>query len=48
MDLHARVEESVVREYQVEEIQRYITFARQFKPKISRDAQEFIVEEYKR
>ncbi|KAI0231089.1 DNA replication licensing factor MCM6 [Lamellibrachia satsuma] len=48
VDLHSNVEDSIERVYTVEEIQRYITFARQFKPKISPDAQEFMVEEYKR
>jgi len=28
--------------------QRYITFARQFKPRINRDSTNYIVEEYKR
>jgi len=34
VDLHSNVEESIERVYSVEEIQRYITFARQFKPKV--------------
>lgn len=34
VDLHSRQEESVDRMYQTEDIQRYITFARQFKPKV--------------
>ena len=36
VDLHSRNEESVERVYSLEDIQRYITFARQFKPKVSR------------
>ena len=31
-----------------EDIQRYVMFARQFKPKIREDSAEFMVEEYKR
>ena len=35
VDLHARLENSITRVYTLEDIQRYITFARQFKPKVS-------------
>jgi len=38
----------VEREYSMEEIRRYIAFARKFKPKITRDSQEFMIEEYKK
>ena len=31
-----------------EEIQRYVLFARQFKPKISADSVEYMVEQYKK
>lgn len=31
-----------------DEIQSYVMFARQFKPKISLDSSEYMVEEYKR
>ncbi|XP_013864441.1 DNA replication licensing factor MCM6 [Austrofundulus limnaeus] len=48
VDLHSRVEESVDRLYSLDEIRRYLLFARQFKPKISSDSEEFIVEQYKR
>ena len=34
VDLHSRNEESVDRMYSVEDITRYIMFARQFKPKV--------------
>ena len=34
VDLHSRNEESVDRIYSVEDITRYIMFARQFKPKV--------------
>ncbi|XP_025083837.1 zygotic DNA replication licensing factor mcm6-B-like [Pomacea canaliculata] len=48
VDLHSRLEESVERTYSVEDIRRYISFARQFKPKIGTEAQEYMIEEYKR
>uniref|UniRef100_A0A4W6C575 DNA replication licensing factor MCM6 n=1 Tax=Lates calcarifer TaxID=8187 RepID=A0A4W6C575_LATCA len=48
VDLHSRVEESVDRLYSLDEIRRYLLFARQFKPKISTESEEFIVEQYKR
>ncbi|KAI4872501.1 hypothetical protein NFI96_031985 [Prochilodus magdalenae] len=48
VDLHARNVESVERVYAAEDIQRYILFARQFQPKITVEAQEFVVEQYKR
>ncbi|KAM6918316.1 DNA replication licensing factor MCM6 [Xenentodon cancila] len=48
VDLHTRVEESVDRLYSLDEIRRYLLFARQFKPKISSESEEFIVEQYKR
>lgn len=34
VDLHSRVEESVDRLYTLDEIRRYLLFARQFKPKV--------------
>lgn len=48
VDLHSRLEESVDRLYSLDEIRRYLLFARQFKPKISSESEEFIVEQYKR
>ncbi|XP_059200675.1 DNA replication licensing factor MCM6 isoform X2 [Centropristis striata] len=48
VDLHSRGEESVDRLYSLDEIRRYLLFARQFKPKISSESEEFIVEQYKR
>uniref|UniRef100_T1IST8 DNA replication licensing factor MCM6 n=1 Tax=Strigamia maritima TaxID=126957 RepID=T1IST8_STRMM len=47
VNLHRFVEESIERIYTLEEIQRYILFARQFKPKIIPEAGTFIVEQYK-
>uniref|UniRef100_A0A8C4NCH2 DNA replication licensing factor MCM6 n=1 Tax=Eptatretus burgeri TaxID=7764 RepID=A0A8C4NCH2_EPTBU len=48
VDLHARCEESIERVYALEEIRRYLLFARQFKPKITKESEDFIVEQYKR
>ncbi|XP_067108731.1 MCM6 minichromosome maintenance deficient 6, like [Osmerus mordax] len=48
VDLHCRNIESVQRVYATDEIQRYILFARQFQPKITHEAQEFVVDQYKR
>ncbi|XP_075684338.1 maternal DNA replication licensing factor mcm6-like [Rhinoderma darwinii] len=48
VDLHARNEESIMRVYSIEDIQRYLMFARQFQPKIMKEAEEFIVEQYRR
>ncbi|XP_071942360.1 zygotic DNA replication licensing factor mcm6-B-like [Antedon mediterranea] len=48
VDLHHHNKESVQRVYSVEDIQRYIMFARQFKPKINKESQDFMVEEYRR
>ncbi|CAL8278304.1 unnamed protein product [Lota lota] len=47
VDLHSRLEDSVDRLYSLDEIRRYLLFARQFKPKISSESEEFIVEQYK-
>lgn len=47
VDLHCRNDESVCRVYSVEDISRYLMFARQFKPKISKESMEYMVEEYK-
>lgn len=35
VDLHSRIENSVERVYNLDEIRRYLLFARQFKPKVS-------------
>ncbi|CAB1326280.1 unnamed protein product [Coregonus sp. 'balchen'] len=48
VDLHFRNMESVERVYATDEIQRYILFARQFKPKITAESKEFVVDQYKR
>uniref|UniRef100_A0A8C4SCS0 DNA replication licensing factor MCM6 n=1 Tax=Erpetoichthys calabaricus TaxID=27687 RepID=A0A8C4SCS0_ERPCA len=48
VDLHSRIEESIDRMYTLDEIRRYLLFARQFKPRISKESEDFIVEQYKR
>ncbi|KAM5157616.1 maternal DNA replication licensing factor mcm6 [Mantella aurantiaca] len=48
VDLHARNEESIERVYSIEDIQRYLLFARQFQPKITKEAKEFVIEQYRR
>ncbi|XP_004709896.1 DNA replication licensing factor MCM6 [Echinops telfairi] len=48
VDLHSRIEDSVDRVYSLDDIRRYLLFARQFKPKISKESEDFIVEQYKR
>ncbi|XP_040296920.1 DNA replication licensing factor MCM6 [Bufo bufo] len=48
VDLHARIDESIDRVYTLDEVRRYLLFARQFQPKISKDSENFIVEQYKR
>merc|ERR1712168_945669 len=45
IDLHTHVEEAVERVYTLEEIQRYILFARQFKPKLNKEAADYLVEQ---
>jgi len=47
VDLHTRMDESVERVYSVEEVQRYLAFARLFKPTVDKDAQDYIVVQYK-
>ncbi|XP_037933987.1 DNA replication licensing factor Mcm6-like [Teleopsis dalmanni] len=46
VDLHSNVEDNVERAYTREEVLRYITFARQFKPIITEDASQLLVENY--
>merc|ERR1719384_2013293 len=47
IDLHTKLEESIDRSYTVEKITRYLNFARMFKPKLSHDSQELLVQQYK-
>ncbi|KAJ9588557.1 hypothetical protein L9F63_028140 [Diploptera punctata] len=46
VDLHSNIEDSVQKVYSREEVLRYITFARQFKPVISEEAARLLVEQY--
>ncbi|XP_020376820.1 DNA replication licensing factor MCM6-like [Rhincodon typus] len=48
VDLHSRIQESIERIYSLDDIRRYLLFARQFKPKISKESEDFIVEQYRR
>ncbi|KAJ7345811.1 hypothetical protein JRQ81_001761 [Phrynocephalus forsythii] len=48
VDLHSRINDSIDRVYTLDDIRRYLLFARQFKPKISKESEDFIVEQYKR
>lgn len=36
VDLHSRIENSIDRVYTLDEIRRYLLFARQFKPKVKK------------
>ncbi len=47
VDLHSKLEESVDRVYQPEDVRRYLGFARLFKPKITIEAMDFLVEQYR-
>lgn len=47
VDLHSKAEASVDRVYEVADISRYINFARLFKPKVTEEANEFLVDQYK-
>jgi len=47
IDLHTKLEESVERTYTEEEVARYLGFARMFKPKVSPESQELLVQQYK-
>lgn len=47
VDLHCRNMEAVERVYTLDEILRYLLFARQFKPKINKAAEKVLVEQYR-
>ena len=47
IDLHSGCDINAKRKYSLEEIQRYLLFSRQFKPKVSQDAQDHVVRKYK-
>jgi len=47
IDLHKNVEQSVDRVYKETDISRYLNFARIFKPKITPESQELLVERYR-
>ena len=47
VDLHTRAEQSVERVYEPADIARYISFARLFKPKITEESMDYLVEQYR-
>jgi len=47
IDLHTKLEESVERVYTEGEVSRYIAFARMFKPKVTEEAQDLLVQQYR-
>jgi DNA replication licensing factor MCM6 len=48
VELHVKQKESVSRVYSQDDIRRYIIFARVFKPKISQESSDYMVEEYRK
>nr|CAD7573393.1 unnamed protein product [Timema californicum] len=46
VDLHSNIDDTTERTYTREEVLRYITFARQFKPIINEEAADLLVENY--
>lgn len=46
LDLHSNIEDNVEHAYTRDEVLRYVTFARQFKPIISEEAAKLLVENY--
>lgn len=46
VDLHTNAHQTIEQVYQREDVLRYITFARQFKPVIRKDSMELLVENY--
>lgn len=46
LDLHSNVEQNVEQIYTRDEVLRYITFARQFKPRITEEAAKVLVQNY--
>ncbi len=47
VDLHTKMEESIERVYSPEDVARYIGFARLFKPKLTEEAMNYLVEQYR-
>lgn len=46
LDLHSNIEDNVEQVYTRDEVLRYVTFARQFKPKITEEAAKLLVQNY--
>jgi len=47
IDLHTKLQESVERVYTEEQVSTYLGFARMFKPKVSEESQDLLVQQYK-
>jgi len=47
IDLHTKLEESVERIYTENEVSQYLNFAKMFKPKVTLEAQELLVQQYR-
>lgn len=47
VDLHKNMKQSVNRVYSEDDIHRYINFSRKFNPKITKESQQFLVENYR-
>ncbi|KAK9349876.1 MCM2/3/5 family-domain-containing protein [Lipomyces doorenjongii] len=47
IDVHMKRDEAIQPPYSTEQLQRYIRYARTFKPKMTREAREYMIERYK-
>lgn len=47
VDLHTKLEDSISRTYETKDIARYIGFSRSFKPKITEESMDYLVDQYK-
>lgn len=47
IDLHMKQDEAITSPYSAEQLQRYIKYAKTFKPVINKEARKFLVEKYK-
>ncbi|KAK9459542.1 MCM2/3/5 family-domain-containing protein [Lipomyces oligophaga] len=47
VDIHRRRDQAINPPFSTEQLQRYIRYARTFKPRMTRDAREFMIERYK-
>ncbi|KAK9447473.1 MCM2/3/5 family-domain-containing protein [Limtongia smithiae] len=47
IDIHRQRDEAIVSPFSTEQLQRYIRYARTFKPKMTKESREFMIEKYK-